>query len=446
MPLLLVFLSGCVHAPLNKILTEDAAPKQLHFVPRPAETADDDVAIFLFFSGGGTRAAAFSYGVLKELSRTHRSSAQPRHHLLDDVDSIAAVSGGSFTAAYYCLYHDRIFQDFESRFLKRNVQGALALRVLNPVVWPKLWSPYYGRSDMVAEYYDRNIFDGAKFSDLLKAGGRPYLAINATDMATGEQFVFNDTRFALISSDLNDYPIARAVAASSAVSLVLTPLTLRNFAGAPGAAKSSFVPRNAEQAKVSHEEAQVLDILHSYFDSKSRPFIHLADGGYSDNLGLQSFVDDSVALGGIPQLLKRGGMRAPKHLVLIVVNSSARRGDEWNRQEAVPGFLRSLLALGDQSGLRENYRSIKQLQDALEGWKKEERAAHPDSSVSPDYYLIPVGFDAIKDETERSFFMNLLTTFSLPGPTVDRLVKAGGDILHDSPEFKRLLNDLEVSH
>src|SRR5271167_2160462 len=108
--LLLVFWSGCVHAPLNKILVEDAAPKQIRFVPRPTGTPGDDVAIFLFFSGGGTRAAAFSYGVLKELSRTTISGGETSHRLLDDVESIAAVSGGSFTAAYYCLYHDRIFQ------------------------------------------------------------------------------------------------------------------------------------------------------------------------------------------------------------------------------------------------------------------------------------------------------------------------------------------------
>jgi NTE family protein len=440
----LVFWTGCVHAPLNKILTEDAAPKQVRLVPRPSRAPSEDVAIILFFSGGGTRAAAFSYGVLKELSRTTIPSAGAPRRLLDDVEAVAAVSGGSFTAAYYCLYHDRIFQDYESRFLKRNVQGALALHMLNPIVWPKLLSPYYGRSDLAAEYYDRNIFDGAKFGDLLKSGGRPYLAINATDMATGEHFVFNDNRFALISSDLNEYPIARAVAASSAVPLVLTPLTLQNFAGAPGAAKSSFVPRQADEAQISHEEAQVLDILHSYSDSKSRPYIHLADGGYADNLGLQSFVDDAVALGGIPSLFERGGMQAPRRLVMIVVNSAAHRGEEWNRREAVPGILTSLLALGDQSGQREDYRIINQFRVALEAWKKAERAAHAGSSIAPDYYLIPVGFDAIRDETERSFFMNLLTTFNLPDSTVDRLVAAGGEILRDSPEYQRLLDELKI--
>ncbi len=404
------------------------------------------MTIILFFSGGGTRAAAFSYGVLQELSRTTIASAAAPHRLLDDVEAVAGVSGGSFTAAYYCLYHDRIFQDYESRFLKRNVQGALALRMLNPIVWPKLLSPYYGRSDLAAEYYDSHIFSGAKFGDLIKTGGRPYLAINATDMATGEHFVFIDSRFALISSDLNDYPIARAVAASSAVPLVLTPLTLQNFAGTPGAAKSSFVPRKSDEAQISHADAQVLDILHSYSDSKNRPYIHLADGGYADNLGLQSFVDDAVALGGIPSLFERGGLHAPKHLVAIVVNSAAHRGDEWNRREAVPGILSSVLALGDQSGQREDYRTIEQFRVALEAWKKSERAASAGSAISPDYYLIPVGFDAIQDETQRSFFLNLLTTFNLPDSTVDRLVTAGGEILRDAPEYKRLLDDLKAPH
>ena len=45
--------------------------------------------------------------------------------LLDEVDTISGVSGGSFPAAYFGLYGDRIFEDFEERFLYRNVQGAL---------------------------------------------------------------------------------------------------------------------------------------------------------------------------------------------------------------------------------------------------------------------------------------------------------------------------------
>jgi NTE family protein len=440
-----LLLAGCVHAPLNKMLTEEAVSAQIGIVPRLAEPSDDGLAVALFFSGGGTRAAAFSYGVLKELSQTTRPGPTPGR-LLDDVEVIGAVSGGSFTAAYYCLYHDRIFQDFESRFLKRNVERALALRVANPVAWPKLGSRYYGRSDLAAEYYDQLLFDGAKFGDLAKTGGRPYLAINATDMATGQHFVFSHPRFALIGSNINEFPIARAVAASSAVPLVLTPMTIKNYVGTPGAAKPRILPRIAgDDRAVSRYDAETLRILHSYADATNRPYIHLVDGGLADNLGMQSLIDDMVAVGGASRLMELNGLQRTKRLAVIVVNSAASRGEEWNRREAVPGMLTSILALGDRSGERANHQTMEAFRHALESWKKSKREAGQTPDDSADYYFIHVGFDALADASERSYFRSLLTTFTLPDSTVDRLVAAGGSILRDSPEFKRLLADLKAN-
>src|SRR5208337_552367 len=86
---------------------------------------DDHLLVMLTFSGGGTRAAAFSYGVLEALRDTEISIHGLKKRMLDDVDFISGVSGGSFTAAYYGLFGDRIFEDFESRFLKKNIQGDL---------------------------------------------------------------------------------------------------------------------------------------------------------------------------------------------------------------------------------------------------------------------------------------------------------------------------------
>ena len=82
----------------------------------------------LSFSGGGTRAAAFSYGVLEELRRTEVVVDGQHRRLIDEVDTITGVSGGSFTALAYALYGDRLFSEYEERFLKRNVQGALTRR------------------------------------------------------------------------------------------------------------------------------------------------------------------------------------------------------------------------------------------------------------------------------------------------------------------------------
>jgi len=96
-----------------------------------------DALVFLAFSGGGTRAAALSYGVLEELRRTPISVKGHQHSMLDEVDLVAGVSGGSFTALAYALYGERLFDENQDRFLKRNVQGELIQRILNPANWPR---------------------------------------------------------------------------------------------------------------------------------------------------------------------------------------------------------------------------------------------------------------------------------------------------------------------
>src|SRR5688572_6639286 len=61
----------------------------------PAST--DDILVSLAFSGGGTRAAAFSFGVLTELDRTRVRDRGQTVSLLDRVDFVSGVSGGSVT-------------------------------------------------------------------------------------------------------------------------------------------------------------------------------------------------------------------------------------------------------------------------------------------------------------------------------------------------------------
>src|SRR5262245_37219518 len=122
--------------------------------------------VLMSFSGGGTRAAAFSYGVLKELSETDIGEGEQKRPLTKEIDAISAVSGGSFTAAYFGLFGDRIFEDYEKVFLRRDVQGELTDQVLNPLNWPDLWSPFYTRADMATELYDKTIFNHATFADL----------------------------------------------------------------------------------------------------------------------------------------------------------------------------------------------------------------------------------------------------------------------------------------
>src|SRR5210317_2021719 len=132
-----LLLSGC--AAYNRVhnapTTETVAFERLDLGREADESGD--IWLFLAFSGGGTRAAAFSYGVLEELRETQVNISGHRRRLIDEVDVITGVSGGSFTALSYALYGDRLFSEYEERFLKRDVQGTLTWRTLNPFNWWK---------------------------------------------------------------------------------------------------------------------------------------------------------------------------------------------------------------------------------------------------------------------------------------------------------------------
>ena len=151
---------GCAHYPENGRLKHYDPQSGYRFRNLSNTGNSDSLQIFLAFSGGGTRAAALSYGVLEELARTQIVWEGQHRRLLDEVDYISAVSGGSFTAAYYALYGDRIFTDFDDKFLNQNIQRQLMWRMCSPLYWGRLASPYFNRSDMAAEFYDRHLFGG----------------------------------------------------------------------------------------------------------------------------------------------------------------------------------------------------------------------------------------------------------------------------------------------
>ena len=129
----LLLLVGCATRPINPPMTQTDPSKGYRFETRQVHARDKENLVVLAFSGGGTRAAAFSYGVLEFLRRTEVVGPKGNKvRLLDEVDVITGVSGGSFTALAYALYGDKLFTDYEQRFLKRNVQGEIIARAFNP--------------------------------------------------------------------------------------------------------------------------------------------------------------------------------------------------------------------------------------------------------------------------------------------------------------------------
>jgi len=438
--LLAALFAGCAHAPRNVPLARIDPATGYRFQTGPNQADGTGLMVALFFSGGGTRAAAFSYGVLRELAATPVAGDR---RMLDEVTTINAVSGGSFTAAYYCLYGDRIFGDYERLFLKRDVGDALLQRCLSPVNYVRLRSPYFGRSDLAAEYYDELLFHGATFGDLARtSAARPYLVINATDIATFTPLQFTQDQFDLIGSDLSRFPISRAVAASSAVPFIFTPVTLRNYADQVPAADSFLLPRAGSSDVFAAYRAVLTETSRDYRDVAKHPYIHLMDGGLTDNLSLRNLLDGVILSGGWDAVLDRVRKRGITKLAIIVVNAAVAVQQDWERLEEKPGSTAVSQALISSSIDRKTKETVALVEGSLALWQAQRAAQRGGAGDQPKIYFIPVDFHSSADPAERAFFDSIPTTLYLPGETVDRLIQAGGRLLRESPAYRSLLQDL----
>jgi len=451
--ILLSAVAGCAHYPVNQAVKQ-VDPQGGYRGKNLIDPANDDqLLLMLTFSGGGTRAAAFSYGVLETLRDTIVTVRGRQRRLLDEVDWISGVSGGSFTAAYYGLFRDRIFQDFETRFLKKNIQGDLAHATLfNPINWGKLSSAYYDRSDLAVDYYDKHVFEGKTFGDLLTLK-EPMIVINATDMVHGTRFSFVQEIFDVICSDLSSFPVARACAASSAVPMLLSPITLRNHAGEcgyrmpPALAQAMVPPRDATSRRFD-----LANNMLPFLDSKQKPYIHLVDGGVADNLGLRALLERVTLMGDPWSNLKANGMENVHKIVFVVVNAETEIDNKWDRWEKVPPFGAMLESYSSIAIERYNRETVALLSESFGRWADEIRrgrcGSDPISTVRGgcgdiEFYLIQVRFDALDDDGERRALKRLPTSFALEPEQVDHLKDAAHRIVKQSREFERLLGDLQ---
>jgi NTE family protein len=454
-----LLLGGCATRPINPPITQADPNTGYRFETRQARDRNKDNLVILAFSGGGTRAAAFSYGVLEFLRRTEVVGPQGNKiRLLDAVDVITGVSGGSFTALAYGLYGDKLFDDYEQRFLKRDVQGEIVARTLSPSNWGKLGSTGWGRSELAAELYDEILFNGATFGDLDRAKG-PLILASATDISTGSRFVFSQRIFDVVCSDLNAVRLSRAAAASSAVPVVLSPVTINNYGGTCKTITPDWVKPFLDSDNPPRPAARAIRSLkaeQTFHDSVHRPYIHLVDGGISDNVGMRAVLDALEIL----EALHDAGLPSPidsaRRIIVISVNSLSSPPTNWDVSENPPGTVDVLLKAAGTPIDAFSYESIELLRDTAARWQTLRRirkspgyAANKDPAVAAalrvpaaEIYAIDVSFPRLKDKAELDYLNQQPTSFVLPPEAVDRLRAAAGTIIMDSPEFKRLLKDV----
>ena len=445
LPMLALLLAGCASRPANPPLAQYDHEYGYRMKNWQVERGDPEFGLVVAMSGGGTRAAAFSYGILEELRRTPVPKPGGAGRLLDEVTLVTGVSGGSFTALAYALYGERLFDEYEKRFLKRNVQGDLVGKVLNPLTWPQITGGSFTRSDLAADYYDQILFEGATFGDLRGRGG-PFANVAATEVTTGARVTFNQNTFDLLCADLSKVKLARAAAASSAVPGVFAPVGFDNFAGSCGFDLRANVTRvlGADVARESLGRATLRDHeLAALQDSVTHRYLHLIDGGLSDNVGLRTLLEGLEASLASERFRQVSGFDKLRRFAVVIVNSLADAENDWGTHEKPPDVVSMLIRATGVPIDRYSYEQVELLRDFVRGLQHIRGADGQPLAI--DFYAIDINFDTITDLEEKRYFRNLPTSFVLTDEQVDRLREMAGRLLRQSPDFQRLLHDLGAS-
>lgn len=418
----------------------------------------DDTLVLLAFSGGGARAASMAFGVLEALHRTRIGWGAGERSLLSEVDLISGTSGGAFTAAFFGLYRDKMFERgedgltlYERRYLKRPVTRQLTGRVLRNIL--RINTSAVNRSDVAAEYYGDTIFGGLTYTDLLRAG-RPFVVLNANDTTKQSRFTFTQAQFDQICATLAGYPVARAVTASSAVDGVFAPIKLRNFS--PGAAGCPREPKWVEAALQGRPKT--LDAIESPRDrlrrarlvrwyrtgepygapprKDTRYYVHLGDGGAMDNIGLWPILralGSPVSDVGLQQLIASGRV---KRVLLIVVNAMQFLDVDFDRRAAGPSVYQMLVGAVDSSLNGASRDAIRMSEVLFANFRR--RYGRRVAFHGP----VVVEFASLRNPRRRRCFLNIETALDIQAVQVDALRRFAARQLEADPRYKAFLNSV----
>jgi NTE family protein len=450
---LCALLLGCAsiqNEPVNQPGSGARLADEVHLNFGERSAGDDDV-IGLSFSGGGTRAAAFSFGVLTEMAQIPMHGASIS--MLDRIDFVSGVSGGSVTAAYYGLRKRAALDDFRERFLLRNAEEGLQTDLtLNTI--GKALAGGINDSTGFPRWLDANLFHGATFGEFGE-GRRPSVWINASDIYSHTPFVFGPTTFSAMCSDLSTYPLANAVAASAAVPVAFAPVVIRTFPRHCSEPLPAWVVKARDNRNAPPMLSSFAKALSRYHDGEI-PYIKLLDGGLVDNYGLSGFTIARLSADTpYGPLSPQQAVRLRRGLFLVVDAKTGVAGNWINSVEGPSGveLVKAAADTAIDASVNTSFTAFNgtmgDWQTSLIKWRcglsAAERArygARPGWNCRDlKFFVGRLGFDQL-DPARTAVLDAIPTRFRLPAEQVDDVIAAGRDALRSSPTFQAFARDL----
>ena len=446
-------LAGCTSTihndPINQPFTSTAPNADLS--PPDTRADYDDMVVAMSFSGGGMRAAAFSYGVLQGFEGTTVPTRKGQVSLLDRLDFLSGVSGGSTLAAYYGLRGRAGYADFKQRFLDVNAEEGLQTNLSLGNIARGLNG---GVNDSTAfpVWLDAHLYNHATFHDLLSRPG-PRIWINASDIYNRTAFIFAPVTFSALCSELGNYPVSMAVAASAAVPVVFAPIVIQNFDG------NCPVPLPSWVARV-HSDPTAKPLIKSYADALERyrsgtiKYVKLLDGGLVDNYGLSGFTIARLASDTPFGPLAPAEAVRLRRFLFIVVDSGRAPAGKWAQTIPGPSGVDLITATSDtatDSGAVGSYSAfdatMTDWRNALVRWRcglseadrKRLGAAPGWNCRDVQFFIGRVSFDELGPDRAAALD-GVETRFRLPPDQINMLITAGHDALQANPTFRAFLS------
>src|SRR5271169_1769212 len=427
----LLYGCGSLSVPMNEPLRSPAGNTEYRLLDVNRSGGAESALVLVALSGGGKRSAAFGFGVLRGMQDVHVQPERKDNSLLDEVDLLAGVSGGSFPTAYFGLYGEKSFETFPNEFLYPDIEAYIWGTFLLPWNWDWIFNPLVGTNDRLTQVYDQLMFHGATFADFFRQG-RPQVSINATDISFGSPFGFLPQTFDVICSDLATLPVARAVAASNGFPVLFGPVTLRNYRGPDCPLPPAAPPQATEDSQHDLRTRALLENLDRYSNGQQVKWIHLMDGGISDNLALRVLLNDMLLLN--IRMDRFATQLLPISRILVIsVDGQSATNPNWPRQRIVSGLGQIISAVTSTQIGAYNIETLIAVESTIDALADKLRALRCRQGPVIDGYacgdvaakVLRVSLSDYPDPETRARLVAIRTGLTLPREQVDTLVAAG---------------------
>jgi NTE family protein len=322
-------------------------------------------------------------------------------------------------------------ETFPAEFLYPDVEAFIWGTFLLPWNWEWLFNPLIGTNDRMTQVYDRLLFHGATYADVARRG-RPQVSINATDISHGRPFGFLPQTFDVICSDLGSVPVARAVAASNGFPVLFGPVTFRNYRGPDCPLPPPVAPDAWERAQDDLRARTLLETWYRYLDAARVRWIHLMDGGISDNLALRVLLNDVLAL-QLQAERVTADLLPVRRVLVISVNAESEPNPNWPRQRVVSGLGQIVsAATGAQIGAY-NLETLIAVEQMVREFIDEQREMRCRRGRLIMGYrcddvagkVLRLSLADLEEPEMRARLLAIRTGLTLPRDQVDELVSAG---------------------